>query len=117
MYMDSFQLREQPFRLSPDPDFLYLSKAHSRAKAYMESTIWFTDGFVVITGEIGAGKTTLIETFLRELETDLAAGVPAVGAGAVRLHALQDEEGGTAGHAQYLPDRAVHRAPQGGAHR
>jgi general secretion pathway protein A len=71
MYMESFQLREQPFRLSPDPDFLYLSKAHSRAKAYMESTIWFTDGFVVITGEIGSGKTTLIETFLRELEKDV----------------------------------------------
>ena len=59
-----------PFRLSPDPQFLYLSKQHARAKAYMESTIWFTDGFVVITGEIGAGKTTLIETFLRELQTD-----------------------------------------------
>ena len=56
--------------LSPDPQFLYLSKQHARAKAYMESTIWFTDGFVVITGEIGAGKTTLIETFLRELQTD-----------------------------------------------
>ena len=37
----------------------------------MESTIWFTDGFVVITGEIGSGKTTLIETFLRELEKDV----------------------------------------------
>jgi len=59
-----------PFCLSPDPQFLYLSKQHARAKAYMESTIWFTDGFVVITGEIGAGKTTLIETFLRELQTD-----------------------------------------------
>jgi type II secretory pathway predicted ATPase ExeA len=47
-----------------------LSKQHARAKAYMESTIWFTDGFVVITGEIGAGKTTLIETFLRELQSD-----------------------------------------------
>jgi type II secretory pathway predicted ATPase ExeA len=56
--------------LSPDPQFLYLSKQHARAKAYMESTIWFTDGFVVITGEIGAGKTTLIETFLRELQSD-----------------------------------------------
>jgi general secretion pathway protein A len=56
--------------LSPDPQFLYLSKQHARAKAYMESTIWFTDGFVVITGEIGAGKTTLIETFLRELQGD-----------------------------------------------
>src|ERR1700735_2870345 len=70
MYLELFKLHELPFRLSPDPQFLYLSKQHARAKAYMESTIWFTDGFVVITGEIGAGKTTLIETFLRELTSD-----------------------------------------------
>jgi type II secretory pathway predicted ATPase ExeA len=71
MYLDLFKLKELPFRLSPDPAFLYLSKNHARAKAYMESTIWFTDGFVVITGEIGAGKTTLIETFLREIGSDV----------------------------------------------
>ena len=71
MYLELFKLHELPFRLSPDPQFLYLSKQHARAKAYMESTIWFTDGFVVITGEIGAGKTTLIETFLRELQQDV----------------------------------------------
>jgi len=71
MYLELFKLKELPFRLSPDPAFLYLSKNHARAKAYMESTIWFTDGFVIITGEIGAGKTTLIETFLKELEKDV----------------------------------------------
>src|SRR5688572_4561864 len=71
MYLELFKLHELPFRLTPDPQFLYLSKHHARAKAYMESTIWFTDGFVVITGEIGSGKTTLIETFLRELEKDI----------------------------------------------
>jgi general secretion pathway protein A len=71
MYTDLFKLKDLPFRLTPDPEFLYLSKNHSRAKAYMESTIWFTDGFVIITGEIGAGKTTLIETFLSELEKDV----------------------------------------------
>ena len=71
MYLDLFKLKELPFRLSPDPQFLYLSKQHARAKAYMESTIWFTDGFVVITGEIGAGKTTLIESFLRQLDSDV----------------------------------------------
>jgi general secretion pathway protein A len=71
MYLEHFKLSELPFRLSPDPAFLYLSKHHARAKAYMESTIWFTDGFVVITGEIGSGKTTLLETFLRELEKDV----------------------------------------------
>ena len=71
MYLDPFKLKELPFRLSPDPQFLYLSKQHARAKAYMESTIWFTDGFVVITGEIGAGKTTLIESFLKEIQSDV----------------------------------------------
>ena len=71
MYTDSFKLKEQPFRLSPDPLFLFLSRAHARAKAYMESTIWFTDGFVVITGDIGAGKTTIIESFLRQLDSDV----------------------------------------------
>ncbi|HZF16562.1 MAG TPA: AAA family ATPase [Steroidobacteraceae bacterium] len=71
MYLELFKLTELPFRLSPDPAFLYLSKHHARAKAYMESTIWFTDGFVVLTGEIGSGKTTLIETFLRELGKDV----------------------------------------------
>ncbi|MGH8255572.1 MAG: AAA family ATPase [Steroidobacteraceae bacterium] len=71
MYRELFNLQELPFRLTPDPQFLYLSKAHARAKAYMESTVWFTDGFVVITGEIGCGKTTLIETFLHELQDDV----------------------------------------------
>ncbi|MGO9803077.1 MAG: AAA family ATPase [Steroidobacteraceae bacterium] len=71
MYLEPFKLKELPFRLSPDPQFLYLSKQHARAKAYMESTIWFTDGFVVISGEIGSGKTTLIESFLREVPADV----------------------------------------------
>jgi general secretion pathway protein A len=71
MYLEHFGLKELPFRLSPDPAFLYLSKNHARAKAYMESTIWFTDGFVIITGEVGSGKTTLIETFLSELDKDV----------------------------------------------
>jgi type II secretory pathway predicted ATPase ExeA/pSer/pThr/pTyr-binding forkhead associated (FHA) protein len=71
MYLELFKLKELPFRLSPDPQFLYLSKQHARAKAYMESTIWFTDGFVVITGEIGSGKTTLVESFLTEVQKDV----------------------------------------------
>jgi type II secretory pathway predicted ATPase ExeA len=71
MYLDHFKLAELPFRLSPDPRFLYLSRIHARAKSYMESTIWVTDGFVVITGEIGSGKTTLIENFLTELDPDV----------------------------------------------
>ncbi len=74
-YLEHFELREQPFLLTPDPDFLYWSKQHARAKAYMESTIWLADGFVVITGEIGSGKTTLLQSFLAELEDDIVYAV------------------------------------------
>jgi len=74
-YLEHFKLKEQPFRLTPDPDFLYWSKQHARAKAYMESTIWLSDGFVVITGDIGAGKTTLLQSFLTELDDDVVYAV------------------------------------------
>jgi len=80
MYLESFGLKEHPFRLSPDPRFLFLSKQHARARAYMESTVWFSDGFVVITGEIGAGKTTLLEQFLTELDDSVTVA---------RLHQTQ----------------------------
>ena len=74
-YREHFNLTEQPFRLTPDPDFVYWSKQHARAKAYMESTIWLGDGFVVITGEIGSGKTTLLQSFLAELGDDIVCAV------------------------------------------
>ncbi len=74
-YLEHFKLDEQPFRLTPDPDFVYWSKQHARAKAYMESTIWLADGFVVITGEIGSGKTTLLQSFLSELDDDVVYAV------------------------------------------
>ena len=74
-YINHFKLNEQPFRLTPDPAFVYWSKQHARAKAYMESTIWLADGFVVITGEIGSGKTTLLQSFLTELQKDFVFAV------------------------------------------
>ena len=128
MYLELFKLHELPFRLSPDPQFLYLSKQHARAKAYMESTIWFTDGFVVITGEIGAGKTTLIETFLARIadrcrrganqpDPTLADGVSADRPGAVRLLALQHEEAGGPGDAESIPGGTARQRAQGAADR
>ena len=74
-YLEHFNLDEQPFRLTPDPEFVYWSKQHARAKAYMESTIWLADGFVIITGEIGSGKTTLLQAFLGELEDNIVSAV------------------------------------------
>ncbi len=74
-YLEHFKIAEQPFRLTTDPEFLYWSTQHARAKAYMESTIWLADGFVIITGEIGSGKTTLLQSFLSELEDDVLYAV------------------------------------------
>ena len=68
MYLEHYKLREFPFQLTPDSDFLYPSKIHSRAKAYMDYAIWNRDGFVVITGEVGTGKTTIIQKFLSEID-------------------------------------------------
>lgn len=74
-YLEHFNLTEQPFRLTPDPDFVYWSKQHARAKSYMESTIWLSDGFVIITGEIGSGKTTMLQSFLSELDDDVVVAM------------------------------------------
>ncbi|MEO0576947.1 MAG: AAA family ATPase, partial [Pseudomonadota bacterium] len=70
-YNEYFELTEQPFRLTPDPDFVYWSDQHQRAKSYLESTIWLADGFVILTGEVGSGKTTLLQSFLAELDDDV----------------------------------------------
>ncbi len=68
MYLEHFGLRELPFQLTPDPRFLYLSPGHARAKAYMEYTLWNRDSFVVVTGDVGSGKTTLIQDLVEGLD-------------------------------------------------
>lgn len=71
MYLEYFSLKDFPFRLTPDTDFLYMSEAHSRAKAYMDYTVWNRDGFVVVSGEVGCGKTTLLQKLLSELDENV----------------------------------------------
>src|SRR5258708_3318042 len=71
MYLEYFGLSAQPFGLTPDSGFLFMSEPHSRAKAYMDYTVWNREGFVVITGEIGCGKTTLIQKLLSELDKNV----------------------------------------------
>src|SRR5713226_8547555 len=71
MYLDFFALKEHPFQITPDSDFLYMSEAHARAKAYMDYAIRNKDGFVVITGEVGSGKTTLIRKLLSEFDDNV----------------------------------------------
>jgi len=68
MYERYFQLRERPFALSPDPEYLYPSKVHQEALSYLRYGVEGHAGFVVITGEIGSGKTTMLQSLLGRLD-------------------------------------------------
>ena len=68
MYERFYHLRERPFALSPDPEYLYLSRVHSEALDSIRYGIESRAGFIVVTGEIGAGKTTLLQTLLQRLD-------------------------------------------------
>lgn len=75
MYEDFYGLKERPFNLTPDPGFLYLSPQHKLARAYLEYGIKERVGFVVLTGEIGTGKTTLLKALLKSRERNQRLGV------------------------------------------
>jgi general secretion pathway protein A len=75
IYTEYFGLTERPFTLLPDPDFLYWSEAHSRAYAMLEYGMLTFAPITVITGEIGAGKTTLIRHLLRSLPEEYTVGL------------------------------------------
>lgn len=70
MYESYFRLRGKPFQLNPDPAFFFGSRGHRRAMAYLEYGLHQNEGFIVVTGEIGAGKTTLVRSLLERLDPD-----------------------------------------------
>lgn len=70
MYESYFGLTGKPFQLNPDPDFFFGSRGHKRAMAYLEYGLHQGEGFIVITGEVGAGKTTLVRNLLRRIPGD-----------------------------------------------
>ena len=67
MYLDFYGLKYEPFSLSPDPRFLYLAASHKEALAHLRYGLIQQKGFVVITGEVGTGKTTLIYSLLSQM--------------------------------------------------
>ncbi len=70
MYETYYGLSAKPFQLRPDPHFFFGSKGHKRAMAYLEYGLSQGEGFIVITGEVGAGKTTLVRNLLNKIPTD-----------------------------------------------
>jgi putative secretion ATPase (PEP-CTERM system associated) len=67
MYEAFYGLSSKPFQLNPDPSFYYASKQHRRARAYLEYGVSRNEGFIVITGEIGAGKTMVLRSLIESL--------------------------------------------------
>jgi len=68
MYLTFYGLNEKPFNTTPDPKFLYLTPGHREALAQLVYSVRENRGFLVLTGEVGTGKTTLLQAFLRRLD-------------------------------------------------
>ena len=71
MYEHFYGFKKKPFQLLPNPDFLFRSKKHDIALTYLEYGIYDRAGFIVITGEVGTGKTTQLNLLLRTLKQDI----------------------------------------------
>lgn len=70
MYEPFYGLTSKPFQLNPDPSFYFGSKQHRRATAYLEYGLHQNEGFIVVTGEVGAGKTTIVRGLLNKLSSE-----------------------------------------------
>ncbi|MDM7917235.1 MAG: ExeA family protein [Candidatus Eisenbacteria bacterium] len=75
MYEEFFGFREAPFQITPDPRFLYLTRSHRDALAYLQYGIQERKGILVLTGEVGTGKTLLVRTLLAELPENVETAV------------------------------------------
>ena len=75
MYEKFYELTERPFSLLPDPDFLFLSDKHRTGLDTLELAVFNHSGFCVVSGEIGAGKTTLIRELLNRLDDSICTGL------------------------------------------
>ena len=75
MYETFYGLKEKPFALVPDASYLYLSEGHAKALTLLRYSVIGRQGFTVITGEIGSGKTTLINRLLDGLDEDITVGL------------------------------------------
>lgn len=72
MYNSFFGFKYAPFKLTPDPDFLFLSKVHKKALTYLNYGLNSdTGGFILVTGEVGTGKTTLIRSVMKRSQEDI----------------------------------------------
>jgi general secretion pathway protein A len=105
MYETFYKFTGKPFQLNPDPAFYFGSRGHKRAFAYLQYGLYQSEGFIVITGEIGAGKTTLVRSLLEQLDREKV-----VAAQLVSTYLDADDMLRAVGIAFGLPVRTVSKA-------
>jgi len=105
MYESFYGLSGKPFQLNPDPAFYFGSRGHKRAYAYLQYGLYQSEGFIVITGEIGAGKTTIVRSLFEHIDRDKLVAAQLV---STQLDA--DDMLRAVGAAFGLPVRAVDKA-------
>src|SRR4030042_4640314 len=71
MHISVLGLKSSPFQVTPDPEFLFLSKVHKKPLPYLNYGITGNSGFILITGEVGTGKTTVIRSMMKRLKEDV----------------------------------------------
>ena len=75
MYKNFYGLKEKPFQITPNPSYLYMSPIHENALTYLEYGLMENVGFILLTGEVGTGKTTLVRHILNQFESEKEIGV------------------------------------------
>ena len=75
MYLSHYNLSKKPFQISADPKFLWLGENHREALAVLKYGIINNQGFVLLTGDVGTGKTTLINALVNSLDQDTVVAV------------------------------------------
>jgi putative secretion ATPase (PEP-CTERM system associated) len=70
MYKSFYGLKEKPFQITPNPSYLYMSPIHENALTYLEYGLMENVGFILLTGEVGTGKTTLVRYILDQFESE-----------------------------------------------
>ena len=71
MYLDYYELKKFPFKTNPDPEFLWFGEKHKKALSFLENGMLKRDGFLLLTGDVGTGKTSLVRYLLKS--TDASA--------------------------------------------
>ena len=75
LYLNHYNLTQRPFSISPDPRFLWLGEKHAEALATLKYGILDNKGFLLITGEVGTGKTILIRSLVKQIDAEVTLAV------------------------------------------